>query len=299
MYIDTSNPILDERLYMQTRVPDITELGNLLKKAKGNNRTMAEYAKECGVSPSTFSRIATGKISHPLSFETVVNIWKYSDPEANMIFRTLLYANGFVEKSFAEKKEKRHPGSFERDEVQFSTEREIKNVIMEELLERDLEVLSQRRIHLDEDVPAIVSGASRGRLILRIKGYEPKYWFIEAMSYTGVKRGFYGDEPVPEIDFECEAGLMFHDTAEIFLKDAWESERMEKVQVSFAFTDVETLESFYNKIKPGKVNGWFSLILVDLESQVVLEERYLPRKDGKTKESLFDLPLHGEEDFYY
>ena len=74
MYIDTSNPILDERLYMQTRVPDITELGNLLKKAKGSNRTMAEYAKECGVSPSTFSRIATGKITQPLSFETVVNI---------------------------------------------------------------------------------------------------------------------------------------------------------------------------------------------------------------------------------
>lgn len=303
MYIDTSNPILDERLYMQTRVPDITELGNLLKKAKGSNRTMAEYAKECGVSPSTFSRIATGKITQPLSFETVVNIWKNADPEANMIFITLLHANGFVEKSFAERKEKRRPGSFERDEAQFNTEREIKNIIMEELLDRDLEVVSQRRIHLDENVPAIISGAGRSRLILRIKGYEPKYWFIEAMSYIGVKRGFYGEEPVPEIDFECEAGLMFHDSAEIFLKDAWEPERMEKVQVSFAFTDIETLEAFYSKMKSGKVNGWFSLILVDLESQVVLEERFIPRKDGQTKESLFDLPFQGEDsdwqDVYY
>lgn len=303
MYIDTSNPILDERLYMQTRVPDITELGNLLKKAKGSNRTMAEYAKECGVSPSTFSRIATGKITQPLSFETVVNIWKNADPEANMIFITLLHANGFVEKSFAEKKEKRRPGSFELDEAQFSTEREIKNIIMEELLDRDLEVVSQRRIHLDENVPAIISGAGRSRLILRINGYEPKYWFIEAMSYIGVKRGFYGEEPVPEIDFECEADLMFHDSAEIFLKDAWEPERMEKVQVSFAFTDIETLEAFYSKMKSGKVNGWFSLILVDLESQVVLEERFIPRKDGQTKESLFDLPFQGEDgdwqDVYY
>lgn len=295
MYIDHSNPVLDERNYIQTRVPDITALGNLLKRAKGNGRTMAEYAKECEASPSMFSRIATGKITKPLSFEIVVNIWKHADPEARISFIELVTANGFVDKSFAEKKEKRRPGSFEREEAQFSTEREIKNIIMEELLDRGLEVLSQRRIHLDENVPAVVSGAGRSRLILRIKGYEPKYWFIEAMSYIGVRRGFYGDEPVPEIDFECEASVMFHDSAEIFLKDAWEPERMEKVHVSFAFTDIETLEAFYNKIKPGKVHGWVSLILVDLDSQVVLHERYIPRKDGKTTTSLFELPIQNDD----
>ena len=68
MYRDESNPVLCEENYIQSRVPDIVALGNLLKMGKGNNRTMAEYAKQCGASPSTFSRIATGKITQPLSY---------------------------------------------------------------------------------------------------------------------------------------------------------------------------------------------------------------------------------------
>lgn len=294
MYRDASNPVLCEENYIQSRVPDIVALGNLLKKGKGNNRTMAEYAKECGASPSTFSRIATGKISQPLSFEVLVNIWKFADPEAKLVFMDLTSANGLVDKNFAEKKERRRPGSFERDEEQFSTEREMKNIVMEELLERGLSIQQQKRIHIDENIPAAMSGAGRAGMILRIQGYEPKYWNIRAMSYIGVKRGFYGDEPVPEIDFECEADVMFHNCSEIFLKDAWEPERTNKIKMSFLFMDRETLEAFWENLKSAKVNGWFSLILVDREVQEVVEERFVPRIDGKTVKSLFELPMVGE-----
>ena len=298
MYGDSSNPMLDEANYIQTRVPDITELGNILRKAKGKNRTMAEYAKECGASPSTFSRIANGKITQPLSFETLANIWKYSDPEANIIFTTLTYANGLMEKSFIEKKEKRYPGNVQRDELQYSTEREIKNIIMEELLNRELAIVSQRRIHVDESVPAILASAGRSGLILQVQGYTPKYWNIKVMSYIGVRRGAYSDEPVAETDFECEADIMFHNAAEIFLKDAWEPEKTEKVKVSFAFLDIETLEAFYKNIKCAKVNGWFSLLLVDRECKKITMEKIIPRKDGRTMESLFSLPIvEGEMDW--
>ena len=63
MYKDVVNPVLCEENYFQSRVPDIVKLGILLKKGKGNDRTMAEYAKECGASPSTFSKYATTSIS--------------------------------------------------------------------------------------------------------------------------------------------------------------------------------------------------------------------------------------------
>lgn len=296
MYKDMSNPALCEDNYIQSRVPDITALGYLLKKAKGQNRTMADYAKECGASPSTFSRIATGKIAQPLAFETLVNIWKFADPESKIIFGDLVHANGMVDKAFAERKEQRRPGAFAKDEEQFSSEREVKNIIMEELLERGLLVQQQKRIHVSEDVPNVCAGAGRSGMILRIEGYEPKYWNIRAMSYIGVFRGFYGDEPRPEIDFECEADIMFHDSAEIFLKDAWEPDRTEKVKMSFAFMDIETLDAFERHLKSAKVNGWISLILVDRESQTVVEERHLPRIDEKTMDSLFNLPMIGESD---
>ena len=294
MYRDASNPVLCEENYIQSRVPDIVELGNLLKKGKGNNRTMAEYAKECGASPSTFSRIATGKITQPLSFETLVNIWKYADPNSRPTFIDLTKANGLVGRDFAENKERRRPGSFERDEEQFSSEREMKNIIMEELLERGLSVQQQKRIHIDENIPAVMSGAGRAGMILTIQGYEPKYWNIKAMSYIGVKRGFYGDEPIPEIDFECEADVMFHNSAEMFLKDAWEPERTKNIKMSFLFMDRETLEAFWRNLKSAKVNGCFSLILVDCECQEVIEERFVPRIDGTTMKSLFELPMVGE-----
>ena len=296
MYKDMSNPVLCEENYIQSRVPDIAMLGYLLKRAKGPNRTMADYAKECGASPSTFSRIATGKISQPLAFETLVNIWQFADPESKMIFGDLVRANGMVDKAFAERKEQRRPGAFLKDEEQFSSEREVKNIIMEELLERGLIVQQQKRIHVNENVPNVCAGSERSGMILCIEGYEPKYWNIRAMSYIGVHRGFYGDEPRPEIDFECEADLMFHDCAEIFLKDAWEPNRTEKVKMSFAFMDVETLEAFERHLKPAKVNGWISLILVDRKSQTVVDERFIPRVDGRTADSLFNLPMVGETD---
>lgn len=295
MYDEANDSLLNENNYIQSRVPDIAELGNLLKRGKGRNRTMAEYAKVCNASPSTFSRIATGKITQPLSFEVLVNIWRNADKESRLIFLDLVRANGLVAKDFAERKEERHPGTFERDEVQYSTEREMKNIVMEELLARGLLVQQQRRIHIDENVPSVLSGAGRAGMILRIQGYEPKYWNIKTMSYIGIHRGFYGDEPVPEIDYECEGDWMFHTNAEIFLKDAWEPERTEKVKMSFVFMDRETLEAFEKNLKSAKVNGWFSLILVDCEKQEVVEERFVPRKDGKTMNSLFLLPMVGED----
>ena len=294
MYRDASNPVLCEDNYIQSRVPDIVALGTLLKRGKGKNRTMADYAKECGASPSTFSRIATGKITQPLSFEILVNICKFADPEAKLVFSDLTIANGLVNKDFAERKERRRPGTFERDEVMFSTEREMKNIVMEELLERGLSIQQQKRIHLDENVPGVFAGAGRSGMILRVQGYEPKYWNVRAMSYLGVKRGFYGDEPVPEIDFECEADIMFHDNAELFLKDAWEPERTEIVKMSFVFMHKEAFEAFWTHLKAARVNGWFSLILVDRELQQVVEERFIPRIDGRTMESLFSLPMVGE-----
>ena len=82
----------------------------------------------------------------------------------------------------------------------------------------------------------------------------------------------------------------------MFLKDAWEPERTKSIKMSFLFMDRETLEAFWRKLKCAKVNGWFSLILVDRECQTVIEERFVPRVDGETMKSLFDLPMTGEGD---
>ena len=61
--------------YVQVRTPDIMRISEYVIKAKGINRTMAQFAEDCGIGASTLSRIANGKISKPLSEDTVKAIF--------------------------------------------------------------------------------------------------------------------------------------------------------------------------------------------------------------------------------
>lgn len=292
-----SNPVLDPDNYVQTRVPDVAELASLIKKAKGINRTMAEFAEACGVSASTFSRIANGKISQPLSIDILAEICIHADPEANIFIDSLTKANGMVSKQFLERKEKRGMDSG-ADEERFSLENQMKNIISTELLDRGLSVTYQKRIHVDENVPAIASGCGRGNLLIRIQGYEPQYWKFKTMAYIGVKRAIVG-QPVEEgIDYECEADFMFHNEAEYFLLDSWEPDRLHKVRMAYVFPDRNIFEAFYNKVKKARVNNSISIILVDISLGKVIEERFLNRIDGTSEKSVFDLPVIEEEDEY-
>ncbi|MBO5352819.1 MAG: helix-turn-helix transcriptional regulator [Lachnospiraceae bacterium] len=291
----TGNPVLNPDNYIQTRTPDVSELANLIRKAKGVNRTMSEFAEMCGVSASTFSRIANGKITQPLSLEILTKICLNADPDAGIYIGNLAGANGMVTKEFLSYKDS-HGVNAQKDEQRFSTENEMKNIVSAALLERGLVIAYQKRIHISEGVPAIASGCGRGNLLVRIQGYEPMYWKYKMMSYTDIKRCVAGVSQVEGIDYECEADVMFHHEAEYFLLDAWESERFRKVKMSYVFPDREIYEAFYKRVENARVNNWISLVLVDLKSGCVIEERFLNRVDGKSCSSVFELPLMEEDE---
>ena len=284
------NPVLDPNNYIQSRTPDVTELSNLIKKAKGPSRTMAEFAEACGISASTFSRIANGKIIQPLSIEVLSQIWLNADSESGVYIYSLTAANGMTSKDFRDRKEGRRPGSYDADERRFSLENEMKNIISTELLERGLGILSQKRVDKDSNIPAAVGGCGRGNLLLKLQGYEPRYWKYQTMAFTGIKRVSIGQEPELGIDYECEADFMFHDEAETFLLDAWETERMHDIKISYVFPDAELFDAFYHRVEKAQVNNWISIIWVDLNRKEVMEEKFLTRRDGRTMSSLFDLP---------
>ena len=294
----SGNPVLNPDNYIQTRTPDVSELANLIRKAKGVNLTMSEFADMCGVSASTFSRIANGKITQPLSLEILTKICLNADPDAGIYIGNLAGANGMVTKEFLSYKDSRGVNA-QKDAQRFSTENEMKNIVSAALLERGLVIAYQKRIHISEGVPAIASGCGRGNLLVRIQGYEPMYWKYKTMSYTGIKRCVVGVSPVEGIDYDCEADLMFHHEAEYFLLDAWESERLRKVKMSYVFPGREIYEAFYKRVENARVNNWISLVLVDLKSGCVIEERFLNRVDGKTCSSVFELPLMEEDEEYF
>lgn len=297
MAIITGNPVLNPDNYIQTRTPDVSELANLIRKAKGVNRTMSEFAEMCGVSASTFSRIANGKITQPLSLEILTKICLNADPDAEIYIGNFTVANGMVTKEFLNRKDSRGLNA-QKDEQRFSNENAMKNIVSSALLERGLAIAYQKRIHISEGVPAIASGCGRGNLLVRIQGYDPLYWKYKTMAYTGIKRCVVDNSPMEGIDYECEADFMFHNEAEYFLMDVWEPEKLRKVKMSYVFPDREIYEAFYKRVENARVHNWISIVLVDLKLGDVIEERFLHRVDGKTCSSVFELPLMEDDENY-
>ena len=291
----SGNPVLDPNEYIQSRTPNKVELANLIVRAKGKNRTMADFAQACGVSSTMFSRIANEKIVQPVSFDVLVQICLNSAPESRVYMQELTIANGMVLKEFAEEKDRKGEGKFQRDEKRFSLENEMKNVITSALLNRGVGIRTYKRIE-DPSVHTRVRNCGRPRLVIQTDGYEPLYLRFEMMAPVGVRRGDKAFENEDVLDAESEILFMFNNVAEIFLLDIWEKEGLKNVQHTFVFHDREMYNEFLSRVGDNKVNNWFSVLLVDVKAQTVIEECYIPRFDGESKSSIFDLPILQSDD---
>ena len=74
---------------------------------------------------------------------------------------------------------------------------------------------------------------------------------------------------------------------DVFLRDAWEPQAFENSIYSIVFVNKDLFESFEKTLEGVSFNNTFSLILIDLDKQKVIEERILPRRDGTEYKSLF------------
>lgn len=77
------------------------ELARLLVKAKGGGRTMKQFADECGVYPSTLSRIVNKQNNGPSKEELIRSIAEHADPESGVTLEALMRANRKLKKDEA------------------------------------------------------------------------------------------------------------------------------------------------------------------------------------------------------
>lgn len=82
--------------YVLARTPDLLRLGELVTRAKGPSRTMAQFAEDCGIGASTLSRIANGKITKAVSLENLQAIYDHRDESVELPFETFARADGYV-----------------------------------------------------------------------------------------------------------------------------------------------------------------------------------------------------------
>ena len=64
-FVYKRKPLDPNQEFVVVRVPDKLALGQLITEIRGE-RTMAQLAEQCNVSPSTLSRAVNGKMTKPL-----------------------------------------------------------------------------------------------------------------------------------------------------------------------------------------------------------------------------------------
>ena len=267
-------------------------LGDVVTYAKGK-MSMAEFAKKCGMNPITFSRILKGDIKKPLSQEEIKTIAENSELDTKDIFEDLMRANGMVKKNTDAddaEREKRRAENRQRRET-------IQNSLIRSLFESGCTISPVANTEEDVKYPLKNSGryklGVRVSFVLSVQGDEAAFWNFSINSFSiDEYRRYTKDDTEDETKaynwaIRREVSDVVWRCPEIFLRDVWEPEAFENTRFSFVFDNKDVFEGFFKYLEGVKVNNSFSLILVDIKEQRVVEERFIPRHDGKEQKSLF------------
>ena len=275
-------------------------LGDVVTYAKGK-MSMAEFAKKCGMNPITFSRILKGDIKKPLSQEEIKTIAENSELDTKDIFEDLMRANGMVKKNTDAddaEREKRRAENRQRRET-------IQNSLIRSLFESGCTISPVANTEEDVKYPLKNSGryklGVRVSFVLSVQGDEAAFWNFNINSFSIAEyRRYTKDDTEDENkayngEVREEGSEAVWRCPEIFLRDVWEPEAFEKTRFSFVFDNKDVFEGFFKYLDGVKVNNSFSLILVDIKEQRVVEERFIPRHDGKEQKSLFIIKKDSRE----
>lgn len=268
-------------------------LGEAITIAKGN-MSMAEFAKKCGMNPITFSRIIKGDIKKPLSQEEIKTIAENSEQDTEYIFKFLMRENGMVPKNDD------NADRQERDQISAENKQRretIQNSLIRSLFESGCTISPVANTEEDVKYPLKNSGRYKLRVrvsfVLSVQGDEAAFWNFNINSFSiDEYRRYTKDDTEDETKaynwaIRREVLDAVWRCKEIFLRDVWEPEAFEKTRFSFVFDNKDVFEGFFKYLEGVKANNSFSLILVDIKEQRVVEERFIPRHDGKEQKSLF------------
>ena len=261
------------------------DLGDALTYAKGK-QSMAEFAKKCNINPVTFSRIVQGTIKKPFSQEEIKTIAENSDLPTEDIFESLMHANGMVPKDNdtprRRESERRYAENIQRRET-------MQNIIMRSLFEGGKTLAPVFNTPFEDTDPTLKKSrfyfSKCVDFALRVQGYEPAYRNFKVFNFTGEE--FANDDEKYKNEIRMEVRDVFFRIQDVFLRDMWEPEAFDNTLYTLVFANKDLFEEFFKFLEGLRFNSSFSLVLLDLDKQRFVEERFLPRHDGAEQTSLF------------
>lgn len=290
------------REYVQVRTPDKAALANCVNRAKGPERTMAQFADDCQISASTLSRIVNCKITNPLSVDIIIKIFENRAAEEDeYLLDALARANGLHPKDYAERVNARNSYAHKRNE-EMGRANMMKNIIVAEVVDRGLlveRVNDMRVVRPGAEAPAIYP-RRRIDFSLALKSEQGtpdvKTWSFFLYPYVPNKEA----EQSVARDPKYIISNLLDKVSRWFLMDAWYPASLSNMKTSFVFADSELFDGFVEALRKAKLNSEMTIILIDMDSYSVKEEIWIPGNYKRlTEESIFKAPKPGFRDGDY
>lgn len=289
------------RSYKQIRTPDYAALANYVNRAKGEKRTMAQFAEDTGIGASTLSRIANMKIQKPLSIEVLITIYeKRADPDATYLLDALARSNGLASPSYVERVNTQHR-NFSRRNDELNRANMMKNSILAGVLAAGMPIKKvfdgrvASSVDLDNAVPHALLGRACDFFMALGENQSPiSMWKV----YLYPNQPEEQDQTRIDRDVRMDLHWLMQRISPMFLRDAWQPESLAGTKTSFAFLDERLFDAFVETMRCAKIHNEMTVLLLDpSNSYKVLKEVWIPGEYKKLTEiSIFELPAPIDDD---
>lgn len=269
---------------VQVTAPNESEVAELVLKAKGENRSLREFAEATGISAPTLSRIANGKITRPLSLETIVSIVGNSDSFTLRTLYELARANGYMSKAEQNALRARQQLHATRNSAYVSVKSIMHTTIVAELFQRggdmDKRFLETNPGALCTAIEQVVKYDFSMQIDIDGEQYDWVFLTFPQMAEDFVASGVAVDKLVRNI---------VREVSPVFLTDAWLPAQYDGKKISFCFVDADIYNEFVRITEHGRLQNSFSAILLDVENARLEEEHIY--ETVQQHSSVFDLPM--------
>jgi len=289
--------------YKQIRTPDVAALANCVNRAKGPERTMAQFAADTEISASTLSRIVNMNIKKPLSTDMIIAIFNSrADQTDEYLLESLARANGLASPDRVERisdRDRMHERRFN----EMNTITMMKNAILGGVLAAGIPIAKvfdgrvMRSFETDKGLPMIYQSRSCDFFMALGDNLSTiNVWRVYAFPYTLDEEATRMRHPARWALDSVTRGI-----APLFLRDAWDPESLRGTKISFAFVDERVFAPFVEEMRSAKLNNEMTILLLDpTNGYKVIDEVWIPGTyDQLSNISIFSVPMPGYDNDDY
>lgn len=278
---------IDLNTWEQVRVPNINLLAEYINKAKGNNRTMAEFAVACNVSPSTLSRIVNKFNKRPLTEELLEKIAENADDNSGVTLELLKLANGMRMKGFQ--------GISVSHQESFYTFQETENAVRRTLTEELLQRGAKLSVSAGPNNRGIVTKGNSGYIV----GWD---FAFDTDLFAGYDTIYCDVIPLP-LGYNSEEGdsnskgikklviqRIMDRLAKLFVLDQWQPDLFKGKKLLIALLDTEAYREITTRLQHTCVNNSITIELFSEDGEELLDEYQIPSNVAPASKRLLDIP---------